>query len=780
MARQIALLNRSASRWLIWAAVASTALTAAFFVLLASSRPDDAFASDVDDIGSVLTALVAATGCAAAAWRHRGHLRWAWALLSVGALSWALGELTWSWLAIVEGQADPFPSLADAFYLGGVPIAAVGILILRPSSDSLRSRFRAIVDGVLVAVSILAVSWVTVLGAVWTGGGTSPLSLGLSIAYPAGDVLLLSMLVVLAMKVPPGGRLPVILLIAGVGVTALSDSSFTYLSAATTYGGTNLIDAGYWAGYLLIGLAGMRAAITPIVPGATPLPSGRISLVLPYIPILAALVLALVAEYEHRLDPFLLSCVSVVVAGVLLRQFLALSDNVELIRNLASREDELRYQADHDALTGLANRGCLLRALEAQLAAPATGASALLFVDVDDLKIVNDEYGHAGGDTVLRAVAGVLTASVRRGDVAARLGGDEFAILLTGITEVAQATDVADRILGAMSTPLARLNGNDVDVSTSIGIATTDARDRVGGEELLRRADVAMYAAKTAYKGVAIAWEHRLESAEATADAWATDIERAVAEQQFLLLYQPIVDCVSQRIVAVEALIRWQHPRHGLLEPERFLGDLESTGLIVKVGEWVLRTACEQTRAWSDALSVDLAVHVNVSARQLARTDFPQVVRRSLEASHLDGHKLVVELTETNLIDSNRAAAVRLRAVKRLGCRVALDDFGTGFSSIAHLQDFPIDMLKIDQSFIRDLSLDAVRPSLAGVLVNLGASIGTTVVAEGVETEEQLRALVAMRCPLFQGFYFSKPIDPQRLSGLLARTARSSSMTATS
>jgi diguanylate cyclase (GGDEF)-like protein len=757
------------ARWFAPAAAASAVVTCAFLVVMLRTRPGDALATDVDDFGNLFAALAASVGCGVAALRHRGHLRWAWWLLSLGALSWAGGEVIWTWLAVIAGEAVPFPSVADAFYLGGVPIAAAGILMLRPASDSIRSRLRAIVDGVLIAVSLLAVSWVTVLGAVWAAGGTTGFSLALSLAYPAGDVLLLSMLVMLAMRVPPGGRLPVVLLVAGVGVTAFSDSGFAYLSAATTYGGTNVIDVGYWAGYLLIGLAGMRAAINPIRTRSTPPSRSKLSLGLPYFPILAALVLALIAEYEHRLDPFLLSCVTIIVAAVLLRQFLALSDNMELVESLATREDQLRHQADHDALTGLANRGCLLRMLDAQLATSTAGESALLFIDVDDLKLINDEYGHAGGDTVLRAVAGVLADSVRKGDLAARLGGDEFAILLTGVSDESQAGDVAARILNEMATPLAELNGNKVDVSASIGIATSNHGGLLNGEELLRRADIAMYAAKAAYKGVAVAWEHRLESTDETAAAWTSDLERAVAEEQFVLVYQPVVESVSQRIVAAEALLRWQHPRYGLLTPDRFIDDLESTGLIVQVGEWVLRTACTQARAWSDSLATALDMHVNVSARQLSRTDFPHIVRRALEASQLDGNRLVLELTETSLVESNRAAGVRLRAVKRLGCRVALDDFGTGYSSLTHLRDFPIDMLKVDRSFISELSLDAVTPSLAGVLINLGASIGATVVAEGVETEEQLRALTAMRCPLYQGFYFSRPVDPDVLAALLLR-----------
>src|ERR1700694_905688 len=445
-------------RWFVPAAVASAVVTAGFLLLMLRTRPGDAFATDVDDVGNLVLALAAAAGCGATALRHRGHLRWAWWLISLGALSWVAGETIWSWLAIIERQAVPFPSLADAFYLGGVPIAAAGILLLRPAADSVRSRLRSIVDGILIAVSLLAVSWVTVLGAFWTAGGTSGFSLVLSLAYPHGDVLLLSMLVMLSMKVPAGGRLPVVPLMHGVAVTPLSDSGFAFLSASSTYGGTNLIDVGYWAGYLLIALAGMRAAIEPIRPRVTSPPRSRVSLVLPYAPILAALLLALIAEYEHRLDPFLLSCVTVIVAAVLLRQFLALSDNLELVQNLATREDELRHQADHDALTGLANRGCLLRALDAQLASRAAGESALLFIDVDDLKLINDEFGHAGGDAVLRAVAGVLSESVRRGDMAARLGGDEFAILLAGVTASSQVTDGAERVLTDMATPRAELH----------------------------------------------------------------------------------------------------------------------------------------------------------------------------------------------------------------------------------------------------------------------------------------------------------------------------------
>jgi diguanylate cyclase len=753
--------------WFAYACVAAALISAGFLVFMLRTKGGDSLGATVDDTGSLATALVAAAACAAAAARNRGHLRCAWALLSLGSFSWALGEGIWSWMAVVQGNATPFPSPADAAYLGGVPILAAGILLLRPTSESIRIRLRSIVDGVIVAAGLLTVSWITVLGSVWSAGGDSPLTLGLSVAYPAGDVLLLSMLVLLAMRMPSGGRLPVVLLIAGIGVQAFSDSGFAYLSETNAYGATNLIDVGYWVGYLLMALAGLRAALKPVPAQHGTTSTGRLALMLPYVPTAAAFGLALWAELDHGLDPFLFTCLAVLVSAVLLRQFLALSDNLRLVRSLARGERQLRHQADHDSMTGLASRAFLRREIDLLRATGIRRSCGLLFIDVDDLKPINDLYGHAGGDMVLRAVATRLSQAVRADDIAARVGGDEFAILLLDVRDAARAGEVADRIIASMASPLQILGDRTVEVSVSIGIATVDRDASVGTEELISRADMAMYAAKAACKGIAVEWSAKLGSSSERVGAWSSELERAVVEHQFVVYYQPIVEAASQRIVAVEALVRWQHPREGLLFPDRFIADLEASDLIVPVGEWVLKTACQQVSAWTEHVGIALDVHVNVSARQLARPDFPHVVRRALESSHLAAHNLVIELTETSLVESHRAAAARLRAIKRLGCRIALDDFGTGYSSLTHLHELPIDVIKVDRSFIRDLSLDAAKPSLAAVLINLGLSMNMQVIAEGVETEEQERALIGLHGTMYQGFYFSPAVQAERLTAML-------------
>jgi diguanylate cyclase len=519
-----------ARRWFALACLAAGLVSAGFLVLLLVSKPGDPVDGVVDDVGSLATALLASVGCGAAAWRHRGHLRAAWVLLALGALGWAAGEGIWAWLEIVQKHQNPFPSLADAAYLGAVPLFAAGILLLRPTSESMRSRLRSIADGVIIAVSLFTVSWVTVLGAVWSAGGDSPLTLGLSVAYPASDVLLLSMLVFLTMRIPGGGRLPVLLLIAGIGTQALADSGFAYLSAANIYGPSNLIDVGYWVGYLLIALAGLHAAISPIPAIRTAAAYGRITLMLPYAPATAALGLAIWVEFDHGLDRFLFTCLAILIGAVLLRQFLALSDNALLVRRLANRENQLRHQADHDPLTGLANRARLRRAIDAQLAAADRTPCALLFIDVDDLKPINDLHGHAGGDAVLCAVAARLADSVRGRDVAARIGGDEFAILLPDLSAADQAGDVADRIIASMATPLPIRGGWTVEVSVSIGIATADGNSHLRGEDLISRADVAMYAAKASSKGIAVQWSPMLASASKYSESCTNELERAVTE----------------------------------------------------------------------------------------------------------------------------------------------------------------------------------------------------------------------------------------------------------
>jgi diguanylate cyclase (GGDEF)-like protein len=451
----------------------------------------------LDNLTETAAALAAAAVCALAASRHNGRLRLAWALLGASALSWGLGQSVWDWYQIFQNVLIPFPSLADAGYLGAVPLAIAGVLAFPVASERAGAQVRQILDGLIIVAALLVVSWDTVLGAVFNAGADSSLKMVLSLLYPLSDIAIITMVLLRVGSITRVGRTPLLLVVVGLACAAVADSSFAYLNAVGTYGAGNALDAGWVAGYLLIALAALRAIAHPMR-GAPPrrLPS-RVGSLLPY-PAVAG---ALGVSIGERLltgssSAFTFWTVLALVGLVLIRQSLVVSDNVSLFRNLTARERDLHHQANHDALTGLPNRAyfreAVVRALQGELGDHTL--SAVLFIDLDDFKRVNDTMGHGVGDRVLVAVADRIRTSLRPTDVAARLGGDEFAVLVEGASSQLKLDAVARRILHALREP-ARIDGAIIPVCGTIGLAVAEsAHDTC--DELLRRADVAMYAAK--------------------------------------------------------------------------------------------------------------------------------------------------------------------------------------------------------------------------------------------------------------------------------------------
>jgi len=432
-------------------------------------------------------------------------------------------------------------------------------------------------------------------------------------------------------------------------------------------------------------------------------------------------------------------------------------------------ESVLAHQALHDPLTGLPNRALLLDRL-AQAAARAgrhPSAMALLFLDLDRFKVVNDGLGHRAGDDLLQAVANRLLAVVRPDDTVARLGGDEFVVLCEHLQDEAQATGLAARIAEVLERPVT-VAGRDVNVSASIGIVLADA-GTVAAEELLRDADTAMYQAKERGRARYVVFDaparrkvmERLETEVA--------LRRAVDRGQLRLHYQPEISLEDGRIVAVEALLRWEHPDRGLQLPGQFLALAEETGLIVPIGEWVLEEACRNAGALrqADPGLESLLVWVNLSSRQLIQPGLPETIARILSETGVDPTTLGLEITESDLMEDTRLSGETLRTLRRLGVRIAIDDFGTGFSSLSRLRSFPVDILKIDRSFVAGIGTDEGDSAIVRAVVGLAHSLGMSVVAEGVESWDQAAALRAMGCNLGQGFYFSPPVDSHALGALL-------------
>jgi diguanylate cyclase (GGDEF)-like protein len=438
---------------------------------------------------------------------------------------------------------------------------------------------------------------------------------------------------------------------------------------------------------------------------------------------------------------------------------------------LGRRQEELAFMATHDGLTGLPNRTLILDRVEQMLVRARRSQTpvAALFIDLDNFKSINDTLGHGVGDQLLRAVAARLEGVVRDIDALGRLGGDEFVVVAEGMSLAAGPELIAERLLDALKHPFT-LEGAErtrLSVTASVGIAMGD---RACAEELLRDADIAMYRAKWDGKNGYVVFESGMQDAVQSRMELEMDLRDAHEREEFFVVYQPTFDLRAMTPTGMEALIRWRHPRRGIVQPDDFVPLLEETGLIVDVGRWVLCEACRQGAEWREA-GHDVGIAVNVSARQLDRDEFVQEVRDAIEGSGVHPEALTLEITETTIMSNAEETAERLARVKRLGVRVAIDDFGTGYSSLAYLQRFPVDALKIDRSFITRLREDADSETLIRTLVQLGKSLSIETLAEGIEEARELSLLQRESCDIGQGFLFARPLEADACSEFLEHWA---------
>ncbi|HTD50234.1 MAG TPA: EAL domain-containing protein, partial [Acidimicrobiia bacterium] len=428
------------------------------------------------------------------------------------------------------------------------------------------------------------------------------------------------------------------------------------------------------------------------------------------------------------------------------------------IRN-AQLLESIRHQALHDALTGLPNRTLILDRVEQMLARSRRRGieSAALFIDLDGFKQVNDSLGHDTGDRLLRSVAERLSATLREADTIARLGGDEFVVLVEGGAATGSAEFVAERLLEVLREPfeIGNAPGGSLRITASIGIAFASTG---APTDLLRDADIALYAAKTAGRDRYVTFQHEMQTAVEDRLTLELDLRAAIDRAEFFLMYQPIFDLDTGRVLGVEALVRWNHPVRGVVQPDLFIPLLEETNQIVDVGRWVLNEACHQAAQWH-LHERNMYVSVNVSARQLDDEHLVQDLRDALRSSGLDPAALVIEITETAIMRDADMTARQLRVVKTLGVGIAIDDFGTGYSSLAYLRQFPVDILKIDRSFITPLTDSVESKALLHTLVQLGKQLGLKTLAEGIEQHEQFCQLQAEHCDSGQGFMFARPLD---------------------
>ncbi|MDQ2767931.1 MAG: EAL domain-containing protein, partial [Gemmatimonadota bacterium] len=435
--------------------------------------------------------------------------------------------------------------------------------------------------------------------------------------------------------------------------------------------------------------------------------------------------------------------------------------NTRDISERKALQAELTHQAFHDTLTGLANRALFLdRVTHALvLARRHSRTIAVIFLDLDNFKTVNDSLGHAQGDMLLIHTSERMQTAVRTADTIARFGGDEFAILIEDASDNDAAMTVVERVLELMRHPF-HLEGKEVFASASIGIAVADSNHTAS--DLLRNADMAMYIAKQSGKGQYRRYETRMHTEAMERLELEADLRHAIEREEFILRYQPIVLLHTGEIAGVEALVRWNHPTRGMLPPLTFIPLAEETGLIVPLGRWVVREACRQAVGWQHLRpkGQPLTLTINISGHQLQGEHVVEDVRRALSDSGLDPRHLVLEITESVLMQQSETILDRLHALKALGVRLAIDDFGTGYSSLGYLQRFPIDILKIDKSFVDDVGRGDTESALARAVIALGETLQLQTIAEGIELKQQLSGLQDLGCELGQGFFFDKPIDP--------------------
>ena len=431
--------------------------------------------------------------------------------------------------------------------------------------------------------------------------------------------------------------------------------------------------------------------------------------------------------------------------------------------------EQLRYQAFHDGLTGLPNRALFEDRLRRGLVRlrRSGGLAAVMFVDLDDFKTVNDGLGHAAGDELLQATGRRLQDALRAQDTAARLGGDEFAVLLEDLVDEAEALAIAERVRHALEPPLT-IAGHLVMPSASIGVAWPGPQDTA--DELLRNADVAMYAAKDRGKAQVACFEEAMRLQIVERVELTAELGTALARDELVLDYQPLVALRDGTIAGFEALIRWEHPTRGRLAPDRFIALAESTGLIVPIGEWVVHTACAQLRRWQDEHpSVeDLEIAVNISAHQLTDGNLPAAVRAALLDADVAPHQLTLEITESLLVVDGERIQSQLRELKQIGVRLAVDDFGTGYSALSYLRSFPLDVLKIDRSFVAGIDHDPDRARLVRDIVEMAHNLGLTVVTEGIEEAGEAALVRDLQSDYGQGYWFSRPVDPAAIGRMLS------------
>jgi diguanylate cyclase (GGDEF)-like protein len=687
-----------------------------------------------------------------------------WWLMAIGQASYTVGDFLAYWGRYM-GPVAHYPGYPDIFYLGRVPFMIVALtLMIRRRSGRDRG---AVIDCLIIGLGVGILSWVFLM-APYTHG-----SIGLSVrltslAYPLTDLMLVTIAVRLLAGAGRRGA-SFYFLTGGLILLAATDSVFGWLSLhGSLYAPGSPVEVGWLVYYLAVGACGLHPSMRDL---ASPMPRQVPKYTKTRLMMLGAAALAgpLLLASEAVIGSHIYALpIALASIGTFVLVLLRLSDVMRL-----QQQDRalIMHQAFHDPLTGLANRALFYDRLDhaLKIGRRRVWGLAVLMVDLDRFKLINDRLGHAAGDELLITVASRITANLRSSETVARLGGDEFVILAEGVKTVKDAGALAQRVIDALAETM-YLAGHEISVGASVGVAValTGTEDP---DTLVNDADAAMYAAKRELPGTYRVFEPtmRMSSPEVGIDV---ELRRALREGELVVYYQPIVSLKTEKITGVEALVRWRHPQLGLVPPAAFIPAAEASGIIVEVGDFVLRQSCQQLRSWHDRWpGYPLGLSVNLSARELAEPDLVGRVVDCLKDTGIGPEFVTLELTESAFLVNPAEGAERLSALKQVGIKLALDDFGTEFSSLSHVRRLPVDCLKIDKSFVDTIATEAHGFAFIKGVVQLAHTLGLKTVAEGVEDLDQVSGLRRAGCDYFQGYIIARPQAPEDIEATIAASA---------
>ncbi|MHA0286887.1 putative bifunctional diguanylate cyclase/phosphodiesterase [Mycobacterium sp. C3-094] len=719
-----------------------------------------------------LALLVYAAACAGLAARSAsGRLRRAWSLMTAALAAWTLGDATWFVYEVILRQEVPVPSLADGFYVVFAALATVAMtqFVAEPLRQS---RLRIVLDSITVTLCLFLLAWILVLDDVYSAYREDRAAIIVAFLYPAADIVMLTIAVVTLMRTTGGQRVAISLLAAAITVMAVADSAYAGMVAQDTYRSGDLIDAAWaWAAALFAAAAVIsRAAPSARAPGL-PSPS-KASVWLPFIPLLLAGTIGpmlIMSGLERVLVP-------AIVAAVCVRQSIAAWENRRLITAAVDH-------ALQDPLTGLANPTMFGERLAHAmlLRARIDRSVAVLALDLDDFRLINENLGHDTADRLLVDVGRRLTAAVRPGDTVARIAGDEFAILLEGPYDA--SAEVAQKVSAAFDVPFT-VDGQDILLRPSIGVTVASMTEPdLVADTVQRRAVIAMQAAKRARSREVHTFtadmlaadgdlvEQLAERRQGTGGAAELqllgELRNAIDHNGLGVVYQPKFALPTGEMVGVEALLRWPHPRLGMLLPDAFIALVRERGLIQRVTRIVVDLALDDAARWH-ANGLRMPIAVNLFAPCLRETDLPELFCEALDGRGLPADLLTVEITEDVVLSDMKTVTAVLRRLRAHGIRVAIDDFGSGYSSLSYLRDLPIDEVKLDRHFVAPVTTDARAAAVVRAVIDLTHDLGITVVAEGIEDEQTAEWLREHACDIGQGYLFGRPVGAAAIAARAA------------